>query len=87
MREAGIYPKGPRREDPFYAHFPELKRMLLERLEGRRTAKLLQFAGDASLMQNWDTNMRYAPGKDIDPTWVERWHDQAQRVIDAMEQG
>jgi hypothetical protein len=87
MREAGIYPSGPRRDDPFYAHFPALKRMLAERIQGRRMERLRRFAEDPSLMQHWDTDMRYAPGKDIDPGWVDRWRDDCRRLVDAMEIG
>ncbi len=89
MRESGMRPLPPdqRRDDPYYAHFPDLKRMLRESVHGRRTGDLRKFAEDASLMQEWDTDMRYAPGKDITAKQVVRWKAHAKTLVNAMEGG
>jgi hypothetical protein len=35
-------------------------------------------------MNHWDTSMRYAPGEEITPEYVELWHEQADGMVDAM---
>src|ERR1017187_10385274 len=65
MRNSGIKPAANRRDDPFFAHFPALKTML-STAEGLRSGELRKVSEDTSLFQHWDTDMRYAPTKDID---------------------
>ena len=74
-----------RREDPFYAHFEELKGMLRETASGRLAAELRKYAERGSFMQHWDVSMRYSDGKDIRRDWVERWLSDAKDVIGAMD--
>ena len=78
-------PPNERRDDPYYAHFPELKAMLLESVRGRRSGELRKYAEDSSLMNEWHTDMRYAPSKDIKSHLVERWRDAASRLVNAMD--
>ncbi|WP_437528564.1 hypothetical protein WME79_45875 [Sorangium sp. So ce726] len=87
MRDSGMrqLPPNQRRDDPFYAHFPELKTLLRDCARGRRSGELRKYAEDGQLMQDWDTTMRYAPGKEILPRHVERWREQAERLRQAME--
>src|SRR5262249_23512960 len=87
MRESGIRPMSPaeRRDDPYYAHFPVLKTMLLDRLCGRRSSDLRKVGEDSRLMNEWDTDMRYAPAADIKAHLVERWRVDAHRLVNAME--
>jgi hypothetical protein len=89
MRESGIRPldRSERREDPYYAHFPELKAMLGESISGRHSGTLRRFSEDSALMNHWDTDMRYAPGKDVKPDHVDRWKEHAQEIVDRMEEG
>lgn len=77
-------PEEQRREDPFFAHFPDLKSLLRDRVHGRHAGILRRFAEDSGLMQEWHTDMRYAPGRDIQPRWVARWLADAQRLLKAM---
>lgn len=86
MRRSGMRPKEPelRREDPFYAHFPELKTMLRNRIHGRNSQIIQRFI-EASFMHEWDTDMRYAPAKDIEARKIDRWREQAKQVIGAMQ--
>ena len=85
MRNSGMtpLPQEQRRDDPFFAHFPELK-TLLSTAKGRRSEELRRFSEDSSLFQNWDIAMRYAPAKDIKTNWVERWRVSAERLIERM---
>ncbi len=88
MRQSGILPlaTAERRDDPYYAHFPELKTLLRDRLQGRRAGDLRKYAEDGRLMAEWDTSMRYAPGKEI-TRHVARWKEQAEALRQAMENG
>ena len=86
MEKSGI-PKQPnnRKEDPYFAHFPELKSMLRDRISGRYASLLRTYAEDSSLLNEWDVKMRYAPSSDIEMRQVERWRTQAQRLLNEME--
>ncbi len=77
-------PKDERREDPFYAHFPELKTLLRDLQLGRRGTTLMRFINDPNFMSQWDTCMRYCKGDDIDRNWVERWRNQAEDIVGAI---
>lgn len=86
MRDAGLRPMPPedRRFDPFYAHFPALRTLLRDSLQGRRSSTLSHFIEDARLMSQWDTDMRYSHGKDIRDEWVANWQKQARDAIARM---
>lgn len=83
MRRSGIRQLENRRDDPFFAHFPDLKTLLRNRIQGRNSQVILRFIAD-SFMQEWDVAMRYAPSGDIAPPKVERWREQAKQAINAM---
>lgn len=85
MSDSGIkpLPSDQRRYDPFYAHFPELKRMLAT-AHGRRAAPLRKISEDRGLFRNWDTSMRYAPTKEIRAEWVDGWRRAAEKLADQM---
>lgn len=86
MRASGMNPLPPaeRRDDPFFAHFPALRTML-STAKGLRSGELRRFSEDSGLFQNWDIAMRYAPTKDINADWVERWKASAEQLIERME--
>ena len=86
MRRLGLRPREPRdrREDPFYLHFPELKTALAAARLGRHQRDLLKYAQDSQLMQDWDTNMRYAPSADVLGKPIARWAEQARRLVEEM---
>lgn len=86
MRESGIQPlpHAQRRDDPFYAHFPELKRLLQERLSGRRAGVLLSVANSNNCFREWETNMRYAPTKDVRELLVDAWREDAKKLVNQM---
>ena len=85
MRGSGMKPsqEANRRDDPFFAHFPVLKTML-STAKGLRSGELRKVSEDPCLFQYWDTDMRYAPTKDIDIRWVNAWKASAERLIDRM---
>ena len=86
MRASGMrpLPETERRDDPFFAHFPTLKRMLAT-AHGRRSGELRRISENPRLFQNWDTSMRYAPDKDIRLAWVDEWKEAAGGLIGQMD--
>jgi hypothetical protein len=82
MIEAGLRPSGqPRREDPFFLHFPELRTMIRDRLKGRKGTPLIAYIEDDAFMNQWSTRMRYSHGRDIRPQWVSAWAEQARQAV------
>lgn len=83
MLDANIRPKGPdlRREDPFYAHFPELRTMLRDMQLGRKGKPLMDYIEDGSFMNNWSTDMRYSSGREVQEHWVIAWAEQARQAV------
>lgn len=74
-----------RGDDVFYAHFPELRTLLRDRLQGRNAKILLRYIEDDAFMNNWHVSMRYCSGSEIRRRWVESWARQARDVVNAME--
>ncbi len=70
-----------RREDPFYAHFPEILTMLRDAQFGRKDVTLRKFIENPSFMHHWDTQMRYCRGSEIDKHWIKDWRAQAKQVV------
>jgi len=83
MIDAGLRPSsnGPRKDDPFFAHFPDLRTMLRDTLSGRRSATITNFINDDSFMNHWSTRMRYSHGRDISDAWIRAWANQAKHAI------
>lgn len=87
MRDSGMVPlpNEKRRDDPYYAHFPELKERLKDMAAGRRAGELRQIAESPALFQNWDTQMRYSPTADIQAAWILAWKTSATTLILQMD--
>jgi hypothetical protein len=87
MRDSGMkpFPNDRRRDDPFYAHFPEIKLLLKNTLSGRRSGELRKIAEASALFLNWDTDMRYAPTDDIASAWIELWKTSAQDLVNRID--
>ena len=77
-------PEDQKWEDPMFAHFPKLKTLLLNKLEGRQHADLLKFARNTKLFREWDTKMRYAPTSDIPEDLTTLWKSQAETLVGEM---
>lgn len=83
MQEANIRPKSleQRRDDPFFAHFPELRTMLRDMQLGRNAKPLIDFIEDDSFMNNWATGMRYCAGREIRSEWISAWANAAGQAV------
>lgn len=86
MRESGMRPLSSeqRRDDPFYAHFPQLARMVERSAHGRRQGDLLRIVKGSSCFGGWSTDMRYAPTRDISEGQCTRWRTEARTMIGKM---
>lgn len=87
MLEANLWPlpdSATRRGSPYYAHFPELRTMLLDSLQGRRGTPLINFVTKDNFFNNWSTNMRYAKGSSVEPRWINLWSQQAKDAVGAI---
>ncbi|XXF77157.1 HEPN domain-containing protein [Myxococcaceae bacterium GXIMD 01537] len=73
-----------RRDDAFFAHFPELRTLLRDSIQGRSAKPLAAFINDDRFLNNWDVKMRYADARQILERWVVEWRDQARRAVSAM---
>ncbi len=86
MRKTGMRPGAvDHSEDPFYAHFPNLRRFLKVRATGRAQAQLLAHASNDALFREWDTKMRYAPTPDIPEANVAAWKLSAEGLVGQMD--
>lgn len=72
--------------EPERAHFPELKSLLRDNLQGRHAGVLRTLVENSGFMNEWDIAMRYAPRKAITDLQVRRWQGDATRAVDAMRQ-
>lgn len=77
-------PPQERRDDPYYAHFPDLKTQLRNTAQGRRSGELLAIA-NSNHFNNWSTDMRYASTGEVQPVWIEAWKASALSLIETME--
>jgi len=85
MLQSGMTATANRGNDPFYAHFPNLKHQLRDSAQGRRQGELLTIAEDAALFRNWDVAMRYAPAGDIPDGLVTSWKASAEALVQRMD--
>ena len=87
MIASGMRPlaESERRDDPFYAHFEELKSMLRDTATGRLRTELRRYAENSAFMQHWDVSMRYSHGRDVRSEWVDQWQKDARDVTGAMD--
>lgn len=70
-----------RSDDPIWAHFPALRTMALMAISSRAQSRLNTMLGHDSFMQEWSTNMRYSENGGVSPQRVEKWRDDAHKVI------
>lgn len=90
MLHSGLQRPQGRRDGPFYAHFPELKTLLRDALQGRlqrgvlEHGRLQHYAADQALLREWDIAIRYAPTADILDKPLNLWAEQASRLVAAM---
>lgn len=71
-------------DNPLMAHFPGLKTLLRDQLQGRMEAELRTFVEDDRFMHHWDVRQRYARDGEVDDRWIDDWKKQARTVVDLM---
>jgi hypothetical protein len=86
MRDSGMteLPREERRDDPYYAHFPELATQLRDTVKGRRSGELSAIAR-SNHFQNWSTDMRYASTVEVQPKWIDAWKASAHSLLQKMD--
>lgn len=83
MLEAGFRPT-KERSDPFYLHFPQLRTLLLDSLQGRRAGTLSRLVVNANFFSNWAIEMRYSKGDEILKKWIDVWAEQATQAVSSI---
>lgn len=73
-----------RTDEILYAHFPSLKNLVLERLQGRAAQPLRSLIEHGGFMNQWDIKMRYAPSEEVRRMPIEDWARQARRAVSTM---
>lgn len=84
MIDAGHRPKENSKDDPLFAHLPQLRTLLRDYQFGRNGAILLRFINDDSFFSQWDIKMRYCKGSEIDNKWITTWKEQASHAVDSI---
>lgn len=75
-----------RRDDVFYAHFPELKDLVIDHARGRGTERLVRLMeSDRGYMGGWRVGMRYEGARSVANELVANWKDDARAAIGHME--
>lgn len=75
---------GGRDDEIFYAHFPELRALLRDRLSGRRATPLVAIIRDDGFLNGWHIAMRYAPADEVRTRPIERWAQAARDVVNLI---
>ncbi len=79
-----------RDDNPYFAHFPKLRDLLIDAIHGRGGGRLAPFAKD-DFMTEWDITVRYAHTEEIvgkvdgREKRYDRWKENARAAIAAME--
>jgi hypothetical protein len=74
-----------RDDSAFYAHFPDLKSLARDHLNGRHASVLRRFVECDAFMNEWHVKMRYGSRRAVPDRLVEHWREQATDIIAAME--
>lgn len=84
MLDAGQRPIENKKDDPFFAHFPQLLTMLRDSQIGRKGAVLHRFISNDNFFSQWDTKMRYCKGAEIEDKWIDNWKAQACEAVNCI---
>jgi hypothetical protein len=84
MIEVGLQPPRGGRTGPFYAHYPEIRGLLADAIEGRGAAGLRRCC-EPSFLNEWDVAMRYSDGTKINDAKIERWREDARYALEELE--
>lgn len=67
-----------------FAHFPELRTLLLDVLQGRSAQPLLRVVEPAGFMNEWHVSMRYASAAEVRRKPIDKWAEQARQAVNTM---
>jgi hypothetical protein len=70
-----------RRNDPYWAHFPELRTLLIRDGKGRLPQRIYNLIAQGAFMQYWDTDIRYAIDRAVDEQQANRWRKEADKIL------
>lgn len=73
-----------RRDEIFYTHFPELRVLLKDALQGREAQRLRGLIEHDGFMNGWHVRIRYARAADLKSMPVETWRAQAAQAINLI---
>lgn len=73
-----------RRDDVFYAHFPELRTLVLDFVQGRSAQPLVRLLEHDRFMNEWDVKIRYARKDHLASKPIDSWQDQAAQAVNLM---
>jgi hypothetical protein len=73
-----------KKNDPNFAHFPELRTMLRDQMSGRRSGPLTKIVQDDRFLQGWSIKIRYSDGKNLNTAHMKSWSTQARNVVGLM---
>jgi hypothetical protein len=78
---------GPRTRthEILHAHFPELRTLLLDALEGRKSQDLRQLIEPQRFMAEWSIKVRYGSSEYVMAKPQAEWAASAKRAISLME--
>lgn len=75
-------PNEKRFEDPFRAHFPDLKTLMLVTGSGSRiSATVNALLSSGAFMTEWDTDMRYSRSGSVSRPTMERWRTGVEQLF------
>ncbi|WP_147441947.1 hypothetical protein [Corallococcus exercitus] len=74
-----------RNKDILYAHFPELRILLRDAMQGRRAQSLRRLVENDGFLNEWEIKIRYAKADDIRSKPIQRWEEHAVAAVRLME--
>jgi hypothetical protein len=85
MQQIGLRSPTNGDHDPYYAHFPALKTLLKNKLQGRNATILRRHILNEKFFSGWDITMRYSKGSQIPSKLIDQWKVQAISVISSID--
>ncbi len=75
-----------RTDEILYAHFPELRNLILDVAQGRAADRLRRVVEHGSFLSEWTIKVRYAPNSEVTQKQVDRWKKDADSATMLMEE-
>lgn len=64
-----------------WGHFPKMRELAMEAIKSRRGSPTFNLLNQASFMQEWDTDMRYAKNASVTSDQAEKWRKNADSAL------